>query len=63
MQHYEDKARMLYEQSMEVIHGKVNEAKQYIDELKGIVEEIVNEEDKEKADALIDKLVRVLEDI
>lgn len=63
MQHYEDKARMLYEQSMEVIHGKVNEAKRYVDELDGIVDEIVNEEDKDKADTLIDKLVRVLEDI
>jgi len=60
---YEDKARMLYEQSMEVIHGKVNEAKRYADELDGIVDEIVNEEDKDKADALIEKLVRVLEDI
>ena len=63
MRSYRDKAEQMYEQSMEVVHGKVGQAKECAIELEGIIDQIVREEDREKADVLIEKMIRALEDI
>lgn len=60
---YHDRAKDLYEQAMEVIHSYVGDAVEATEELSSLIDELVNEQSRDRADELIDKILLSLEKI
>lgn len=60
---YYDRAREVYEQAMEVIHGHVGNVMDDVEELSELVEELVSEKSRDRADELISKILISLDKI
>lgn len=58
-----DRAREMYETALEVIHGHVEDAIDGVEELGVLVDKLFEEDDRDKADELISKIISSLEKI
>jgi hypothetical protein len=55
-----DRAKEIYEQAMEVVHGYVGQAVDEVEQLSEVVDELENENSRHRADELIGKILSSL---